>query len=387
MTLNICFADSITMANKRDSGLFELVIDLDLLENRSGKFAVMIAGKLFLPAVDNNTIKITTHLEEPRRSFIGFYSDEVIRENPDKSLNEIAAELEDSYTFLAEAGQCHIISGKNIASSNISNLTSAQAEFIHLLQLKDGFYESIEAKYKQLVDEHDKDITEPSRDSIIRSTVMDFARTEYPVYYNDKILNFIQDHPNAPASAIELEEYSHDENLDVETLIVLYNNLSERVKNLPVGWRINNFITARVFARGMLHKEALDFTQADIQGNDLTLSHYKGKYVLMTFWASWCGACHAHFPALKNIYNKHKSENFEIIGLSLDTDRENWIKTIQDNNLNWLHVSDLRGWKNVVAQQYKISGVPANFLIDNMGKVIGYNLKEEELDTILSGRN
>ncbi|MFD2600050.1 TlpA family protein disulfide reductase [Sphingobacterium corticis] len=382
--MNTSFACDKEIRNEGDSGLFELTIDINQLKNRSGKFLIMIGGNLILPEAENNVIKITTQLNEPRRSFLTFYPDDVISKNPSKGLNEIAAELDDFYNFMAEASQCHIITDSVIAKSNIINPTNAQKEYALLLKLKNGFQEVIEEKYIQLLNEYPEIDDKKYKDSIVRPIVMDFARKQYPVYYNDKILNFIKDHPGSPASTVELEEYCYSPGMDIQTLNILYNNLSKRIKNLPTGRRINNFITSKVFGTDILGMEAIDFTQTDWNGNQRTLSQLRGKTLLIEFWASWCGACLADLPSLKNIYNKHKGENFEIIGISLDTDRENWIKAIQRENLKWLNVSDLQGWNNVVAKQYKISGIPSNFLIDEKGAVVGFNLSEEELDRQLS---
>ncbi len=383
---NTSFAVIKAIDNDRDTGLFELTIDITQLQNRSGKFMITVGGNSIIPEVENNIIKITAPLDEPRRSFVTFHSDEAISQNPNKSLNEIAAELDDFFTFLAEPGNRHIITDSIIAKSNITYPTTAQKEYTLLLKLKDGFYEVIEAKYQQLLNEHLDIENQNYKDSIVRPIVMDFMRTQYPIYYNDKILNFVKDHPDSPASTIELDEYCNSELMDMKSLTALYDNLSERVKDLPTGRRINNFIIAREFAQDILNREALDFTQTDWKGNPQTLSQLRGKTVLIQFWASWCGACREHLPALKNIYNKYNGQNFEILGISVDINRENWTQTIEAEDLKWLHVSDLQGWNNTIAKQYKIHGVPSNFLIDEMGTVVGFNLSGEEIDRQLRNR-
>ncbi len=125
---------------------------------------------------------------------------------------------------------------------------------------------------------------------------------------------------------------------------------------------------------------AMDFTQNDVNGKPVSLSSYKGKYVLLDFWASWCGPCRAENPNVVKAYKKYHEKGFEILAVSLDDKKDKWLEAIAKDGLTWTHVSDLKGWKNVVAQMYNIRAVPSNLLLDKDGNIMAKDLRAEELD-------
>jgi peroxiredoxin len=134
---------------------------------------------------------------------------------------------------------------------------------------------------------------------------------------------------------------------------------------------------------GAIGTEAMDFTQNDTAGTPVSLSSFKGKYVLVDFWASWCKPCRMENPNVLEAYEKFKAKNFTVVGVSLDQNRASWIKAIQDDKLAWSQVSDLKFWNNDVAREYRISQIPQNFLIDPNGKIVGKNLRGAELESKL----
>ena len=133
-------------------------------------------------------------------------------------------------------------------------------------------------------------------------------------------------------------------------------------------------------ATGSAGSEAADFTQNDVNGNPVSLSSFRGKFVLIDFWASWCGPCRKENPNVVRAYHRFKDKNFTILGISMDSDKSKWLQAIAADALPWTHVSDLKGWQNAVGQMYQVSSIPANFLLDPTGKIIATNLRGEDLE-------
>jgi len=157
-----------------------------------------------------------------------------------------------------------------------------------------------------------------------------------------------------------------------------FNMLDENVRTSQIGKSLGEFIAYNKV--GAIGTDAIDFTQNDMEGKPVTLSSFKGKYVLVDFWASWCKPCRAENPAVVKVYNKFKEKNFTILGVSLDDKKDAWIKAVQMDKLTWNHVSDLQQWNNAVAQLYHVQSIPGNFLIDPNGKIIARDLRGEDLE-------
>lgn len=130
-------------------------------------------------------------------------------------------------------------------------------------------------------------------------------------------------------------------------------------------------------------RTAPDFELSTPDGKKVKLSDFRGKYVLLDFWASWCGPCRKENPNIVEQYNNFKEKNFTILGVSLDDNKDAWLKAIKDDKLTWTHVSELKRWESEVASLYKVDGIPASFILDPEGKIIAKNLYSTDLKEFL----
>lgn len=198
--------------------------------------------------------------------------------------------------------------------------------------------------------------------------------------YENKVKQMIEDavlsHLDYLSSIYLVEALSIDEYIDVHRKLDA-SLISKYPDNQLVLKYHEGFINKSKLAIGSVAPEII---QADINGKNIPLSELKGKYVLIDFWATWCGPCHREIPNLKQAYNLYNSKGFEIYSVSLDENREKWLKTIEDKELSWVHVGDMLGWRNEAALAYNVEAIPFTILLDKEGKIIAKNLRGQDLE-------
>lgn len=217
-------------------------------------------------------------------------------------------------------------------------------------------------------------------DSLTRKAFdVEFAALQ--VFHDSIVDAYISKHAASPAAArIILNRYVTYQQVDKAA--EQYKVLDKKVQQSLYGREIVKALESD--ARTAPGKTAPDFTQQDTTGKHITLSGLRGKYVLVDFWASWCGPCRKENPNVVAAYNKFHEKGFDIIGVSLDNKKEAWTRAIRADGLTWYHVSDLKGWANAAAAAYNVKSVPANFLLDKTGKIVARNLRGEDLEKKLS---
>lgn len=274
----------------------------------------------------------------------------------------------DFLTFYLEKGNT-IVNGKDSMATATATGTKSQADFVAYNSQMDP----LQVQYKKIVDRYYK--AKAAKDSLELKQISVDAK---PIVEKMEATldGFIFSHPDSYVTA-ELVLSNRMAVIDVVKFDPMYKAISPRVLSSFTGKKITDkYLKAKQFAVG----KTIDFTLPDVNGKEFKLSSLKGKYVLVDFWASWCVPCRAENPFLLKAYGELKDKNFEIVGVSLDDARANWLKAVEQDKLPWTQVSDVKGFKTEVAVRFGITAIPQNVLIDPDGKVIAKDLRGEDVN-------
>ena len=211
------------------------------------------------------------------------------------------------------------------------------------------------------------------------TALVEYNKNEFQKFYLEGLdikLAFADKYPNSYVTLDVLYDMSRN-NTYIYKLEAVYNRLPATLKQTPQGEIINERIKKK--KQVLVGMKASDFAMNSSDNKIINLSAFRGKYVLLDFWASWCGPCRNEHPNLITVYESYKNKDFAILSVSIDTEKEGWLKAIEKDKIMWTQVSDLKGDESEVYLKYGITSIPANFLIDPNGTVIAKDLKGNAL--------
>ena len=331
-----------------------------------GKFEKVKTGTVYLTVYgENGPVKDSAEIKKGVFTFKGHV------QKPSTAYLTLKGRKEDNLKFYAEpvnifiSGQGNILKELEISGSPLNTDDKRLSEFLKPVKEEEKKHYDL---YAQASKNNNK-------------TLMDSLDALEPIMTQRKrsfIKQYVLANPSSLRSAMAINE-NYGYYAEAEEVEPLYNALDVSVKRSASGEAVKKMLdTYKTVAIGQV---APDIMQADTAGNNISLSSLRGKYVLVDFWASWCGPCRRENPNIVKAYQAYNAKGFEIFGVSYDNEKgtAKWKKAIVDDGLSWKQVSDLQGWKNATSEQYYIKAIPSNVLLDKEGRIIAKNLFGKQL--------
>lgn len=277
----------------------------------------------------------------------------------------------DRMDVFLEKGTIKITAKDSLKNANVRG-SKAHKEFVGLNEMQKVFDDEmndLRSDYRRISAEKSNDPRLPG----IGAKMREISKNKHTGLYD-----YLQANLNSPIALFILDKYAGPDPAVAE-IEPIFDKLAPSVKNSPAGLAYKGKIDAA--RRTSVGAYALEFTQNDTLGNPVSLSSFKGKYVLIDFWASWCGPCRAENPNLVKEFHAYKDKGFTVLGISLDQPGKHdaWMEAIHKDGLTWTQLSDLKGWNNEVSKMYNVQGIPQNYLLNPSGKIIAKNIRGEEL--------
>jgi peroxiredoxin len=323
-------------------------------------------------ALDNKSITDTTYVIDNQFAF----SDTI--ENPFYASLIIKGEKRDVKGLYIEKGKIIVKSADLLKNAEvISPMNIALKEWTDIDKPFDEGMEELNSKWTAASDDEKKNPAFMEKLNLVADSLTE-ARKGYAV-------DFVKSHPDSYFSLHALFPIIMGYKPDVAYADSIFALYSPELRATEAGQKVAKQIES--WKNVAIGATAPDFTQNDPEGKPVKLSDFRGKYLLIDFWASWCVPCRKENPNVVKAYQKYKNKNFDILGVSLDGGNDSlakWTKAIEADKLAWTQVSDLKGWDNEVSQRYGVRGIPANFLLDPEGKIIAKDLRGDDLDKKLA---